>query len=278
MDVSELQRAFSNVKLNVLVQLITFLAWPFCIGVPLHWLFTTQLPRLMPTALAEGLLILSCLPTTVNMCVILSNSAGGSTASALCNAVISNVAGVFLTPALLLYFFGASIQLPLLAMISKLCRQVLLPVAIGQALRTTPIKDAYVKRSKKFKRLQELILLGIVYNAFCNTFTKGLGLAANHALLLLGLLPTLHLGSMALSFQLFSSKLLNFTPSEVVAAMFCASQKTLAFGLPLINTVFEGNPNLAAYCAPIMFVHPLQLTLGSLLISRLSKYTSGDDE
>lgn len=59
-----------------------------------------------------------------------------------------------------------------------------------------------------------------------------------------------------------------------MAGMFCASQKTLAFGLPLINTIFEGSPNLAAYCAPIMFIHPLQLILGSLLIPRLETYTA----
>lgn len=53
-----------------------------------------------------------------------------------------------------------------------------------------------------------------------------------------------------------------------------ATQKTLAFGLPLIQTVFEGSSNLAAYCAPIMFIHPLQLIVGSLLIPELEQYTS----
>ena len=62
-----------------------------------------------------------------------------------------------------------------------------------------------------------------------------------------------------------------------------ASQKTLAFGLPLIKTIFEGSScprvtvcdacdllavrafpsdaNLAYFCAPIMRLHPMQLTL-----------------
>ena len=51
-----------------------------------------------------------------------------------------------------------------------------------------------------------------------------------------------------------------------MAATFCGAHKTLAFGLPLINTVFEGNPNLASYCAPIMLMHPLQLVIGSLVV------------
>jgi sodium/bile acid cotransporter 7 len=113
-----------------------------------------------------------------------------------------------------------------------------------------------------------------VWNAFCNAFSSGLGLALNHSLVLLILLPILHLASLGGLFKLFSLPFLKFSRSEAVAAMFCSSHKTLAFGLPLINTIFEGNPNLAAYCAPLMFIHPLQMTLGSLLLPRISKYTS----
>jgi sodium/bile acid cotransporter 7 len=123
-----------------------------------------------------------------------------------------------------------------------------------------------------------LILLGIVYNAFCNAFSSGLGLAIKHGLVLLAILPTLHLASMGILFKAFSLPFLQLSRSEVVAAMFCASQKTLAFGLPLVNTIFDGNSNLAAYCAPIMFIHPLQLILGSLLLPKLSGYTAGEDK
>ena len=115
-----------------------------------------------------------------------------------------------------------------------------------------------------------------MWNAFCNAFSKGLGLEVGHGLVLLALLPALHLVSLAVLKRLFELPFWNFTRGEIVAGVFCASHKTLAFGLPLVNTIFEGNPNLAAYCAPIMFIHPLQLVLGSLLIPRLSKYTEAD--
>jgi sodium/bile acid cotransporter 7 len=83
---------------------------------------------------------------------------------------------------------------------------------------------------------------------------------------------------MGVLFKIFSLPVFNFSRPEIVAAMFCSSQKTLAFGLPLINTIFEGNPNLASFVAPLMFIHPLQMTLGSLLLPRISKYTSGENE
>ena len=273
LELSQLKDAASNIKLNSLIQLGTFAAWPFLLGLPLVTLIGRHLPTFLPSALLDGILILTCLPTTVNMCVILSRTAGGNTASALCNAIISNLIGIVLTPALLFQFFGASIQLPFLEMFLKLCNKVLVPVAIGQALRGTPVKLFYEKHSKRFKRAQELILLSILWNAFCTAICKGLGLSLQHGIALGFLLPSLHAVSLLALFQFFSLPILGFTRQDAVSAMFCASQKTLAFGLPLIQTIFEGNPNLALYCAPLMFFHPLELIMGSSLIPRLEKYT-----
>lgn len=278
LQTSDLAKAISNFKLNGLVNLLLFGFWPFCIGVPLQHLFTNVLPNVIPSGLADGLLIMTTLPTTVNMCIMLTSTAGGNAASAICNAVISNLAGIVLTPLLLLKFFGATIHLPFGKMVLKLCQKVLLPVTIGQLLRTSaPAKNFYKAHSKKFKRLQETILLGIVWNAFCNAFTEGLGIQFKHSLVLLGLLPTLHLAALGASFKFFSLPFLRLTKQETIAAMFCSSQKTLAFGLPLINTIFQGNPNLASYCAPLMFIHPLQMALGSFLLPTIQKFTGDDD-
>ena len=273
LQTSDLAKAISNFKLNGLVNLLLFGFWPFCIGLPLRYIFTDIFPNLIPSALADGLLITTTLPTTVNMCIMLTSTAGGNAASAICNAVISNLAGIILTPLLLLKFFGATIELPFGQMVLKLCKKVLLPVTIGQLLRTNEqAKDFYKTHSKKFKRLQETILLGIVWNAFCNAFSGGLDIQFKHSLVLLALLPTLHLATLAAFFKFFSLSFLRFTKGEAIAAMFCSSQKTLAFGLPLINTIFQGNPNLASFCAPLMFIHPLQMAIGSFLLPTIQKY------
>lgn len=186
-------------------------------------------------------------------------------------------AGIFITPALLFRFFGAQIQLPFLDMVAKLCSKVLLPVAIGQVLRGTKVKDMYQANAKRCKSLQEFVLLSIVWNAFCNTFSQGVALELRHGLGLLALLLPLHLLSLGILFKLFAHPFWNFSRGEVVAAMFGASHKTLAFGLPLVGTIFEGNPNLASYCAPIMFIHPIQLIIGSILVPRINKYTETVD-
>ena len=276
LELSQLKDAASNIKLNALIQLSTFIAWPFLLGLPLVTLIGNHLPTLFPSALVDGLLILTCLPTTVNMAVVLTRTAGGNTASALCNTIISNLLGIFATPALLFRFFGASIQLPFLEMLVKLCNKVLVPVAIGQALRATPVKEFYEKHSKTFKRTQEVVLLSILWNAFCTAISKGLGLSLQHGLALAVVLPTLHALSLGTLFKFFSLPALGFSRQDAISAMFCSSQKTLAFGLPLIQTIFEGNPNLAMYCAPLMFFHPLELIMGSSLIPWLEKYTGKD--
>ena len=129
-------------------------------------------------------------------------------------------------------------------------------------------------RSKECKKIQEVVLISIIWNAFCEAFSSGWGLQFGNAIKLLVILITMHLSALRICFKFFER--CGFVPGEVVAGMFCASHKTLAFGLPLLNTIFEGNPNLAAYCAPLMFIHPLQLVLGSLFLGRLEKYSSGE--
>ena len=117
-----------------------------------------------------------------------------------------------------------------------------------------------------------------MWNAFCNAFTSGLKLELSHGITLLVLLPLLHIGALLALFTLFRSKLLSNTPQEAMAATFCGAHKTLAFGLPLINTIFEGNPNLASYCAPIMLIHPLQLVIGSLAIPYFTTFIEDKKE
>ena len=70
--------------------------------------------------------------------------------------VMGNMMGIFVTPALLMYFFGTAIELPFLNMVLKLCNKVLVPVAIGQVLRATSAKQFFVDNKKAFKSLQEV--------------------------------------------------------------------------------------------------------------------------
>ena len=87
------------------------------------------------------------------------------------------------------------------------------------------------------------------------------------AALLIGL-PLLHVVILRLCLKVGRTQ---FEEKEATAFAFCASHKTLAFGLPLIRTLFEGSPDLAYYCAPIMVLHPAQLFIGSLFAPGLKE-------
>lgn len=285
----EIKEAISSFRLNFYTQAISFLIWPLLFGLPLTKLLKF-LGSVIPTLtiqqpLLDGLFVTTALPTTINMCVLLTNQAGGNVATSLCNAVLGNFLGIFITPAILYKYFKifspastSAIKLPFQQLILKLTKKVVLPVAIGQVMRQLPlIKKFYTTNKKVFKQLQETVLLGIVWNAFSNTFGKGVtGLDISSAFCLLITLILLNLLS-TLSIFSFTKRLFNGKPEEVVASTLCSSHKTLAFGLPLIKTIFEGSENLAYYCAPIMFVHPLQLILGSLIYVPEFKYFIDSD-
>lgn len=199
--------------------------------------------------------------------------------AALCNAVLGNVLGVFVTPALLLWFLGARIELPLLSMLGKLSTKVVLPVLVGQVLRLVAprLRDACERHSKVLKRLQEVVLLSILWNALCTATSQNLGLGLRHGLALAALLPVVHLLALTSLLVAFSHPSWRWSRPQSVAAAFCASHKTLAFGLPLVRTVFAGTPHVAWYSAPLVFVHPIQLVVGSLLVPRLQAYVRGED-
>lgn len=41
---------------------------------------------------------------------------------------------------------------------------------------------------------------------------------------------------------------------------------------PPTQTIFEASPSVAHYAAPLLFIHPSQLVIGSLLVPALSRY------
>jgi sodium/bile acid cotransporter 7 len=67
-------------------------------------------------------------------------------------------------------------------------------------------------------------------------------------------------------------KVLKLNRDNVVAATFMGSQKTLAFGLPLIKALFGASTDLAWFCLPILVYHPLQTFLGTAMVPILREF------
>merc|ERR1711915_29089 len=56
-----------------------------------------------------------------------------------------------------------------------------------------------------------------------------------------------------------------------VAILFCASQKTAAFGIPIITSLYESSAYLGVYLVPLLIYHPMQLVIDSFLVQPLSR-------
>ncbi|EWM21704.1 sodium bile acid cotransporter 7, partial [Nannochloropsis gaditana] len=121
LQLQELTSAAKDFKLNAAIQAFNLGAGPL-LGLAFQPLLIFAG---VDARLATGLLIVSCLPTTVNMCIVLSGAAGASLALAVFNAVLSNFLGVFVAPATIFACVGAqTINVPYVAVIKKLVYKV----------------------------------------------------------------------------------------------------------------------------------------------------------
>ncbi|CAM9247825.1 unnamed protein product, partial [Hapterophycus canaliculatus] len=256
--VDELAGAALNFRLNILTQTFSLGVLP-AVGLGLSRLFAAGG---MHPALADGVLILMALPTTVNMCVILTQSAEGNTAAAAFNAVLGNLLGVVVTPALLLMLLGRRLDMApsLLTTFKRLGIKVVLPLALGQLARFTPLRKLQQRKPKAISRLSECVLLSIIYTTFCDTFANPVGTTAGGGgggvLVLMATLPVVHLLSLAALDALSRLPFLKVNERDRIAVMFCGTHKTLAFGIPLIKALFEGHPSLGMLATPLLLFHP----------------------
>lgn len=264
----ELRSAY---KTNLTIQSYNFLFIP---------LFALLFAPLYPDkAFRDGLLVLSCLPCTINICVAQTLAANGNMATAIFNAIFANVIGVFLTPLLSIWLLGAGKGVSLLSTLHKLGYVVIFPLAMGQICRITPLGKFAQKISGYSRTLSSCLLLAIVYNVFCDTFSQGIGVSGKSLSRLLVTLPTVY---MLLSgmFWILSKKILPGLDSPTrSAALFCSAQKTLAFGIPFIKTALGSRPDIACILAPLLIYAPAQLFLGSsILVPAMSKLNKRGQE
>ena len=279
LPLAKLREAVTNMRANALIQAFIFgvagAAVAFVIGPAL------KAAGILTPRLVDGLVVLACLPTTIGSGVALTQSADGNVAVSLFHAVFSNLAGIAITPALIFAYLGTSaggVSSPTAAA-AKLVSTVLVPVVTGMAIRALPgvgerLGSKGVK--SKLKLTSDVIILAIIYNTFCNTFKSGFGVAMAEVTALGAVLTGLLVAYKAAIF--FCAGAVGLSNRDTVAAVFMGSQKTLAFGLPLIKALFEGSPDLVWFCLPALVYHPMQIALGSALVPRLREFAAKDDD
>jgi len=219
-----------------------------------------------------GAIYLSVLPATISSAIILTGNADGDSSAALFSTTLSNALGVFATPILcsiLLKTSGDAELSSLGSLISKLSVLVLLPLAIGQALRRF-VRDWATRSKSIFKKTSNGAIVFIVYAAFCNSVENDIWSQVGFGTIISTIIFSL------LFLGVFSFLVWIISPlaardySERIAAFFCGSQKTLAAGVPMASIIFSSMPELNNSVAglillPLMCYHPTQLFLAGFL-------------
>jgi solute carrier family 10 (sodium/bile acid cotransporter), member 7 len=251
-------------RLHLLVQAFTYLIFPL-LGLG----FDALVGRWLAPELRLGFLFLAVLPTTISTAIVFTSLAGGNAAAALVNATISNVLGVVVTPlwvGLLLQVRGEPV--PVWPLVRELALLVLLPLAIGQALRPLLRRwiDAHKARAGQFN---SVLVLFIVYAAFSDSVAKGVWVEHGWVPALQTLAGAVALFVVVMVLTVAAERAMRLEPADRIAALFCAPQKTLAAGVPMANLIFSAHPALGLILLPVMIYHPVQLLVGGLLVNWL---------
>lgn len=264
----ELSRASKRIYFNCFVQVFNFFAVSAVVFGISRLLASTHI---LDQALADGMLICSCMPMAINVVIVLTANAGGDDSAAVFNAALGHLIGIFLSPALLLMYLGESGSVQVGIVIMKLCLQVLLPFMLGQILqKIESIREFYQKHNPFFKKFQEYSLVFIVYAVFCESFESQSHSPIGQVLVMV-IFQFLLLASFMVVTWYVSRLLFRKEPGLWVVGMFGGVQKSMSFGIPLITSIYEGESNLGMYTLPLLVWHPMQLVVGSSITPWLKK-------
>ena len=271
MPARESLRGLANWRLHLGVQGFSYIAIPLLTWIAVHP-FTSSLPE----GLVMGFYLLAILPTTISMCVVLTSLSKGNVSGSLFNAISGNLAGVIISPALLILLTGSAaiqIEINVPRIIVKLLILTVLPLALGQALRLVG-RERVAPLQEKASIVTRMCILFIVYSSLGSVFIafSETDVAPHHLSPLILLLP-IHLALLWISWWL--GRILNYSREDRISFLFCAPQKTLALAFPIIEAVAENRPDLIGMAAlPIIAYHAIQLMAGSVVSDRLTRVKS----
>lgn len=261
LDTAAIIAGITNWRLQGLIFASTFIAFPI-----IGFVVALVLGPVLPPELRIGLLYLSILPSTVQSSIAFTSIAHGNVPAAVCAASVSNLVGIFLTPAaatLLLNTSGGGLG-P--GAIIDIAVQLLLPFAAGQLVR--PFLSGFVSRHPRLTRVVDRgSILIIVYSAFSAGVVAGIwqqvGIGtlavvfAADAIMLVAI--------MILTAQ--AGRLSGLSRPDQLALFFCGSKKSLASGLPMANILFAGHA-ASLIVLPLMLFHQLQLFVCAVIAQR----------
>jgi sodium/bile acid cotransporter 7 len=266
LSTQSLKQGMSRWKLHLLVQSLTFVAFPL-LFIPFRAVFG----GIMPEGLMLGFLYLCALPSTIQSSVAMTAIGKGNVPAAIFNATLSSLLGIALTPAivgLVIDMEGAG-GMSLGKSVLNIATMLFLPFVLGQVMR--PVFGNLAARHKKFiNAFDKFVILLLVYGSFCDSVKSGLWTNNGLEIIALTMGGAAVFLAMALFISTKVSKWLGFSMEDRITAIFCGSKKTLASGVPMAKLLFGAHPALGMIVMPIMFYHQLQLFVCSIMAGRFA--------
>ncbi len=264
LNLRTLKNDLKNWRLHLVVQISTFLLFPFIV-LPLFLVFSEGENNFIWL----GAFFLASLPSTVSSSVVMVSIAKGNVTSAIFNASLSSLLGIFLTPLWMGFVLatGPAQLTELSGIIVKLFIQVLLPVSTGLILNRY-FSRFTEKKSPFFKVFDQSVILLIVYISFSQSFINDYFNSINSGDLLL--IATLCL---ALFFTIYYSigiicRKLKFNIKDTISAQFSGSKKSLVHGTVMSGVLFKGMAGVGVILLPLMIYHALQLIIVGFIANK----------
>lgn len=216
---------------------------------------------ILPAALVAGIVYLAVLPSTVQSAVSFTSAGGGNVAASVVGAAVSNLAGIVLTPALVIALIGdASETSADGAMAIKIATMLLLPFALGQLSQRR--LGVWAARQKSLLSLfDRIIILMAVYTAFSGAVVSGVlfqvtgGAYAVLAIVLAVLLAFGFGGALLLG------NIMGLAKADSISLVFAGSHKSIATGAPMAALLFGNKAGLIVI--PLILYHIAQLVISA---------------
>ncbi len=237
---------------------------------PILGLLLIRIPGLDP-ALAAGVLYLTLLPSTVQTSIAFTSIAGGNVPAAVCAATLSNLLGMFITPALVAIFMrvpGLQAQVSMDS-VKNIVLQLMLPFVVGHVAR--PWLAAWIGRHKSLVgRVDRGTILMVVYTAFSASVVGGLWSRLSVVSLIAMVVMSCMLLAFVLGFCWQFGRWLGLSREDSIVLLFCGSKKSLASGVPMAGTLFPA-AQVGLIILPLMIFHQIQLIACAVIARRMAR-------
>ena len=269
LPLGQLRQGLGDWRLHLFIQIFSFVLFPLAtLGLVVS--------GMIPVPWAPGFLFLAILPTTISTAIVYTSASGGDSVSATFNATLSNLLAILAVPLWCAFFVfpmegiamsETSSDSFFSEFLGKLLGLIVTPLCVGLGFRRILGNEDSARRKRSFRNLSYSGVLFIAYAGFCQGFLgsgKDSGAIWWEALVWAAILLAL-----AKCFTWGFAGLLGFERNRRLPAFFCASQKSLAVGLPMGQLLFGlEHPNLFFLLLPLILYHMLQLLVGAFLLGR----------